>query len=374
MAGLLDSVLGTGKAINSAATQTVAPEIAAFDVEAKKTEDAKLEQQRLMNEMANEKAAVFAEPLPEKPAVPTLEALPEKPEAQDDNPLQTFGRMMPILAALAGSKSADSAVAALNAGTAAMNAMEANDKEALDLAHRDWLANMDRTLKTNGQMVQEYNLAFNDRKASWDEKLAKMSAIAANYGDRIGAAALTAGNPGAVIERNKVISGAADNLTKLYQGAQDDQRQREELALRRQQVEASIENDRAQLASQKWTVNGAAGQVARKILQGEPLNDGDVIVWSAWKESNRGGGMAGGPLGAAVGGAAGGAAADPAADIRGLVPGGAAAPAALAPAAAGASAPKSSTPPVSLLKEGVATTMNDGSVWTLRGGKAVKVG
>lgn len=381
---LLSQVVGANSDLNNAAAQSASPFVSAYDAEMKKTEDAKAEQARLLAEKQKEADLIMAEPIPERPPAPVAAEVAPKPVAPEQSPMKTMAQMLPILAALGSAKTQTGAIAALNASTAALNAMEASDDKALAAAHQDWTDSMKTTLENNKIQAENYTAILEDRKMSWNDKMAKMTALATQYGDKLAMAALQAGNPGAIVERQKLLTTAAEPLQEMMKEAERNQIQREELSLRRQQVEGSIEHDRAQLASQKWTVNGAAGQVAKKILEGAPLNDRDIIVWSAWKESNAPGGGAGGFM-AGMPAAAAGAPKDYAADVRGLVEG---QPAPAAPPAPAGSTPvaapptadsvkalgaTSSAPPISLLKEGVATKFGNGQTWTLRKGKAVKV-
>lgn len=362
MADALTQVLGAHQGIMSGAQSQQAGALEAYDAELAKTEQSKLEQQKIMEEAQAKKAEVMALPETPKPDVPTMAPVPTKPVEPEENPLKTFGQMIPLIAALAASKTSQSAVFALNASTAALNAMEANDQKALAKAHQDWMDNVKSTLENNRILGDQYKMIMEDRQASWNEKLSKLQVIAAESKDNLAMAALKAGNPEAILKRQEMLDKAAEPIQQMYTEAQRQQIQREEMQMRRDLASAQLAMDAQKMDDVSLT--DVIGRLALKMSKGEALNPGEQKVWDQYDEWRQ-------KSGTMLPGMGGGMYGQPAADPDAMPPPGGPAPAQPAPAAKPAA---SATPPVSKLKEGEKTTFANGQVWTLRNGKPVRVG
>lgn len=383
MASVLGTVLGTAvdaaKGLSDAARDTNAQDIADYNAELKKTQDAQLEQQQILAEKAKETDAFTAStPTPVRPAAPKYEAMPQEQLPPPRNPIQSMIQLLPIMAALGGAKSSEAAAMALNAGAAAMHAMQANDQEALTKAHQTWMDNLKIATENNANMAREYDAAFNDYKADWADRQAKIAEIATRYGDKLAAAALKAGHPEAIVNRNQMLLHATQPLTQIYDTSV--QAQAREAAVMEEQRHHIVSEAIAEFKANKPpppSMNAEAAKIAQKMAAGTPLTDGEKQVWKVYDGWRKG--ASAGQLAALLTGK--GAAADdeapPAPDDGDTGDGAVAPPAAAAPpppaAAAPAAAPPSTMPPIDKLHEGVVTNFRNGQSWTLKNGKPFRV-
>lgn len=377
-ADALAQAIGQGSQIQSAAAQQVAPTMAAYDLESAKTASADAEKRLVLQDKIDQSAAVNAEPIAPLPKAPGLQDIPtQPPKVLPQSPMQTMAQFLPLFAALGGASTKSSAIAALNAGSAAMNAYGASDQAALKQAHDDWKSNMEATLQSNNTLQQEYNNAINDHKMGWDERLAKLAAIATQAGDKLTLADLDTGHPENITKRFDMLSKASGQLADVVQGAQS-------MDLKRQELEQNTKVQNAELvikqtaATAKLTpdVQQVLGEIFEKMRTNAALNEGEQRVLAEYGKWREGGGGGGSPWGDAPAGTT--ITVGPGAQPAG--PGAAPVPAAPAPAAPAAKVAPA-LPPVSMLKEGVVTTLNvpasqggGTAKWTLRGGKQIKVG
>ena len=362
MNSALQQAIGLQSDTQQAATTGLLNDPMAAQLTAARAEDQKIKDAAALKIQDNitRKAEVMAEPLPAAP-LPEYAALPEKPKTPVQDPMRVFGQFLPVLAAFGGLTTRNPAVNALNAATAAINAAKANDKEALATAHTDWLDNLKSALAANEMASKKYQDLLGNRKMSWDEKAAKLEMLATESQDTLALANLRAGNAAGIESLMKMRDASAGKLTELV----NDVEERNATAAR------DAESRRSHLANEATArVNAgkmSPGQVIAPILakvastgagsltpaEKDALTQYQQLSTSAANTSVLGGMLSGG-------GGYGGPAAGPATSN------------------AGAGAVATAAPPVSLLKEGVRTTLTgkDGkdSVWTLQGGKAVKVG
>lgn len=360
--GLLGRVLGDSTAIRSAAAAQTSPAADAYDAEMAKTAMAKEMQAGALKDKMAATSAIMAEPTPEMPAVPRLEKLDSTPPVkQPDNPIKLMAQMLPIFAALGGIKTQSSAILALNASTAVLNALEANDQAAALKAHTEWKEHMGATLENNRIVGQEYTNLMNNRQMSWDDKMARIAAVATDSGDKIALAALASGDPGAILKRQEMLDKAAQQILPVYQHAQEVDLQRDQLDETNRHNLAAELNDTLRLQKEPTaTMNNEIGRIAAKKAAGtEPLTAGETEVWETYNKWRSQGGGGGGGLGDLLGTGGGTVTVT-------KPPGGGAAPVTPPPAAAAA-------PPASKLKEGMVTTFENGQSWTLRGGKPQRV-
>lgn len=377
MPDALAQAIGQGNQIQSAATQQVAPTMAAYDLESAKTASADAEKRRALQDKIDQTTAVNAQPIAPLPKAPDLQDIPTTPpKVLPQSPMQTMAQFLPLFAALGGASTKSSAIAALNAGSAAMNAYQASDQAALKQAHEDWKSNMEATLQSNNTLQQEYNNAINDNKLGWDERLAKLAAIATQAGDKLALADLDTGHPENITKRFDMLSKASGQLADVVQGARS-------MDLKRQELEQNTKVQNAELAIKQTAANAkltpdvqqVLGEIFEKMRTNVALNDGEQRVldtYGKWREGGGGGSPWGDtPAGTTITVGPG---------VQPAPPGATSVPAAPAPGAPAAKVAPA-LPPVSMLKEGVVTTLNvpasqGGGVqkWTLRGGKQVKVG
>ena len=371
--------IGMGTAINSAANAQMATDPLMTGAMASIAEQQRLNQQAgaEMDARTAKIAALQAEPDPARIPIPRMKPLPALPTLEDvakergvkpedfNNPMRVFGQMMPLLVAFGALATQRPGINALNAATAAMTAVKAGDKEAYDKAHKEWLENTKIATDTNNQMLNEYNLAINDRTTTMAEKQAKIAQIAAQHNDPLAKAALQNGLTEQFVKLLQMRQGITDPLIKMTGLVVEDERHKREMEFRAALEWAKVEADRdpTYISTDK-----VVGTILRKMATDPAsVTDGDkAALAEAYKQRKASQPMFGGLVGAGEDG-------EPGADAPGAtVP---------APAAGGAkpAAPATTPPPVSMLKEGVVLTLNPpgGGAqqrWTLRAGKPVFLG
>lgn len=377
MADALTQALGQGQQVQTAAAQQIAPMMGAYDVEQAKTDTANAEKRAVLTDKIAQQQAIMDTPQAPRPDVPQFQQVDETPPTlAPPKPMQLLAQYLPVLAALGTANTKTSAIAALNAGAAASNAAEAGDQRALKQAHEDWKSQMDATLQNNKIAGDQYRAIMDDRTSSWDERMAKIAAVATQAGDRLTLADLDTGHPENILARFKMLNGAADQLGTFVNHVQtmDLQRQEQEQNAKVQNAELEIKRTAAN-AKLAPDVQQVIGLILDKLRQNQQLNDGEkqaLDTYSKWRES---GGGAGGGLEGLLGAQGGTINIPPPGDRPGPAASPAPAPApAPGPAAKAPPAAKTTAPPANLLKEGMVTTFKNGQSWTLRGGKPVQVG
>lgn len=335
-------------------------------------------------------AQVRAEPDPARPTIPRLKPLPAMPTIEEiakergvkpedfNNPMRVFGQFMPVLISLGALAFQKNGIMAMNAATAAMNAVKAGDKEAYETAHKEWLSGTKLTVDENNQLLSEYNLILNDRNASMAEKQARLAGLAAEKQDVLGQVALRSGMIEQLVKLNEARGIAAGRIGDMVELTVRDQLGRDELALRERI--AQWEQYRAlnpAITSTDERIAQLAGIMANatpeRPVTAAQMNALNLLLDMKDKE-RKGGAASAEDLATLVAVMAGTGVAPPTAaaapgknGAQAAAPPPAAAPAA-APAAGG-----TKEPPVSMLKEGGLTVFKNGQVWTLRGGKPVFV-
>lgn len=378
VADALTQAIGQAGTIQSAATDQSAPDAAAYDLETAKTNSANAEKRVVLQDKINQSDAVNAQPIAPLPKSPQFQDIPTTPpKLLPQNPMQTLAQFLPLMAALGGAGTKTSAIAALNASSNALDASQASDQTALKQAHEDWKSHMDATIQSNASLQQAYTDAINDHNLGWTDRLAKLAQIASNAGDKLALADLDTGNPQNIINRGIMLGHTADRLIGVVQGAQENDLKRQTLEEDTKYKDATlkIEQTKADAKIQPDTQQVIGGILA-KLAAGETLSPSAqqaLDTYGKWRTSGGGGG--GDPFDLPAGSSVTiGAGATPAAGAPPAVPL-AAAPPAAAPAPAAPAANLNAIPPaaVAKLKEGVMHPFANGTVWTLRGGKPIRV-
>lgn len=359
MAGALQQAIDLTKDSQAAASEMVGadPLAASLAAENQKTADAKAVAAQAMAANMEQRDRIAAEPLPVVTA-PKYAAMPAKPTMKPGDPLRIFGQFLPVLAALGGLTTRNPAVASLNAATAAMNAAKAQDREALELAHTDWLDNLKLTIETNDQLSREYQAALSDRKATMDDRLARISMLAAKNGDEVTLASLRAGNVAGVESTIKMRDAAAGQLRDVVART-------EEQNLAKAKFDEDKRHNRmtegiAATNAGQMSPGDVVGGILAKMARGEKPTQAELDAVEAYRSLGGSGNTDKTGLQQVLAG------------LRGT-------PSPQATGNAGAGSVATSAPPASLLRSGVKTKVGNPVTgkdewWTLQGGVPKKVG
>lgn len=349
--------MGLTRDSQSLATDMVAtdPLIQSLEAENRKTADAKAVAANAMAENMAQRERIAAEPLPVV-AAPKYAPMPAKPTMKPGDPLRIFGQFLPVLAALGGLTTRNPAVASLNAASAAMNAAKAQDRDALEAAHADWLDNLKLTIETNDQLSREYQAALSDRKATMDDRMARISMLAVKNGDEVTLASLRSGNIAGVESTIKMRDAAAGQLRDVVEHTEQQNLEKAKFAEQQRhnrQSEATAATNAGQMSP-----GDVVGGILAKIARGEKPTAAELDAVEAYRSLGGSGNTDKSALDA----------------LKDRLSGGGAAPAG-GTGNAGPGPVATSLPPqaVSRLKEGVQTKFANGQTWTLRGGQAVQV-
>ena len=350
----------------------------AADAQAK-DEAAKAAAAATIQQNNDQMTALVGQPDPERPSIPRLDKLPAAPVPEKKNPLRVFGELLPMIAALGALTTKEPALNALNAATAMINAAKAKDKEEEEKQRQTWKDQLALTVQNNQQLLSEYKLALDDRNLSMSDKMAKIQALAALNRDALTLASLQSGNLDGLVKLITLQTTATNKLAGLVVDLQkadaEAAHQRNQELMQWAQLEISRRN------ADKLSMGDAIGPVLQKIQQvgaldaktGKPrplseiLSPGEVQALDLYMRMQEGRPYTDTPGQATA--AAGAGSANPLDAVTG-----GAAPAS-APASPAPAPPPQGLPPQALarLREGVRTTFNNGEVWTLRGGKPVRI-
>ena len=125
---------------------------------------------------------VVNQPLPDL-YKPNYEKLPQAPKPNYREPLDAIGNPLAILARVAGLFTRQSATTAFNAMGAAMAAQQKGDQVAFANATTAFESSMREVVAHNNEEHRAYTDAWNDRKSTWDERMAKLQMLSTKYGN-----------------------------------------------------------------------------------------------------------------------------------------------------------------------------------------------
>lgn len=128
------------------------------------------------------------------PKAPGLKELPQMPDSQFQNPMQALGGVTSLLAIIGSFATRRPAIAALNAGAAAMQGFHKGDQERIKLEREKAQDELHRALKQNEQELRAYNQAMQEANFDMSKAEAGMRVVAAQHQDVNMRAALEAGN------------------------------------------------------------------------------------------------------------------------------------------------------------------------------------
>lgn len=148
------------------------------------------------------------------PHDPRFKPIPEAPQPQYRDPFNAFGNPLVIMATLGGLFTRTPAIAALNAGAAAMNAYHEGDQEKINLTRQNFEDKLKVVQAQNQQQVDLFNAEMQKTHVSMQEKLANMSAIAHAFQNKEVIAAIQNGQ---VDQAFKVIDGQITAQNQLNQ-------------------------------------------------------------------------------------------------------------------------------------------------------------
>lgn len=222
------------------------------------------------------------EAIPHTPP-PKLAELPAPPEQTEPDPIRVFRQTLPAIAMLGGLFVRNNATAALQAGTAAMNAARANDVAALERAHKDWEDNLAVIRARNQDILTQWNAVANDEHATREDKLAVATQLAAQMQSEALSHQIAIGDLGPVYQHFTMLRNAHDALA-----AQDDRdRQMNEQERHNQQAEANtlarVAAARAHFTESQLNAAVYAGRLAHAsptLLEMEEKGIDPVAVWT----------------------------------------------------------------------------------------------
>lgn len=181
----------------------------------RKQEDAELGPIREQIKTDSAKGKADADAKTPKPA--DLQPWTAKPPEQ--NPIQAFGSFGSIFGILASAATHQPWQSSMNAATAAMNAVKANDAAAYKEAYQAWKDNTDLMLKTHDAQYKDFQAAMEKRKTDVAESNAMLTTLSAKYGDHITDAYKEAGLMGQLNEawasRQKAALGILEVMPKI---------------------------------------------------------------------------------------------------------------------------------------------------------------
>ena len=117
------------------------------------------------------------------PTTPTLPETPKPPEAIQTKPLDVMRQFIPVIAALGGLRTRNPATAVLNAMAAAVEARQKNDKEAFAEKNTEFKNKLDEMHDIWTMQREKFLDAFNNTKASVEDRLAALRVEALQMGD-----------------------------------------------------------------------------------------------------------------------------------------------------------------------------------------------
>lgn len=208
------------------------------------------------------------------------------PVAPPTDPLKVYQQFIPVLASLGGAFVKKGAVSSLNAATAAMNAMKANDAAEAEKAHQQWMDNMEYTLKKNASELEKYRAVMENRRMSMDAKLAQIQGLAAANGDEVTMNSIRNGQISNMSSVWDMRDKSASRLQSVYDQAVRHNEERQRIALEQKRLadeeqyrkdQLTLEREREPLANQAYTnylkdhpgdyagANKAAGEAAAAV-------------------------------------------------------------------------------------------------------------
>lgn len=170
------------------------------------------------------------------PEAPQFDDVPEAPHIQQTDPTRVFGQFLPVVAMLGGAFVRGDATAALRAGAAAMNAARANDTQALEQAHQQWMDHMEALRLKGQQQLERFQAALQLAGEDRAEAQAQLTAAAAEYQIPSLQQALVNGDLSAVSQMTTAYQRAFGQLMTAQRMVQNHQDQ--------MQLQVSREEDR----------------------------------------------------------------------------------------------------------------------------------
>lgn len=136
-------------------------------------------------------------------------------EVPKNDPIREFGSAASVFAQLATAFTGASIDNALNAGAAAMMAIQRNDANEYDKSFRAWQSNTELALNRHAMQHKDFQAAMNMLAVDAAAGEAQMKAVAAKYGDEQALALTVAGEYGKLNDLARGRQGAAIQLLQI---------------------------------------------------------------------------------------------------------------------------------------------------------------
>lgn len=173
--------------------------------------------------------AVNAPPMPQMPKMQKPEPAPDAKEYQKG--AMDFASAMAVLGAVAGRFTRQPGGAALAAFGAALKGWQTGNLQAYETAAKQWEENTKVTLANNKEVMDQYKLALQNRKANIDEQMSNIQLISAKYHDQIMYDAAQSKNytmVAQIYEKNAQYTEKASEAAAKLQEKRDEQKTKNE--------------------------------------------------------------------------------------------------------------------------------------------------
>jgi hypothetical protein len=173
--------------------------------------------------------SVNSPPMPQMPQMQKPQPAPDAKEYQKG--AMEFASAMAVLGAVAGRFTRAPGSAALAAFGAAIKGWQTGNLQAYENAAKQWEENTKVTLANNKEVMDQYKLALENRKANIDEQMSNIQLISAKYHDQIMYDAAQSKNytmVAQIYEKNAQYTEKASEAAAKLQEKRDEQKTKNE--------------------------------------------------------------------------------------------------------------------------------------------------
>jgi hypothetical protein len=147
--------------------------------------------------------------------------IPQAPKQHPRPPEMAIANPLSLLAVVGGLFAKTSTNAALNALSGAIEGQAKGDQQAFENEMATFHAELQRATQSAREEHTKYAEAWDNRKKTWDERVAKLQMLTTQYGNTAMRSALGSGNAAAIqnqLDMQLGVLGAIDKLTKTAGG------------------------------------------------------------------------------------------------------------------------------------------------------------